>query len=50
MVMLPLNVPPKGKVDNRLENILFLCPNCHAQTDNWGGRNVRRVMKTPAHG
>ncbi len=29
--------------DNRLENISFLCPNCHAQTGNWGGRNVRRV-------
>jgi AcrR family transcriptional regulator len=28
--------------DNRLENISFLCPNCHAQTVNWGGRNVRR--------
>ena len=25
--------------DNRLENIEFLCPNCHAQTDTWGGRN-----------
>ncbi len=28
--------------DNRLENISFLCPNCHAQTENWGGRNGRR--------
>jgi hypothetical protein len=25
--------------DNRLENICFLCPNCHAQTPSWGGRN-----------
>ena len=25
--------------DNRLENIAFLCPNCHAQTENWSGRN-----------
>jgi 5-methylcytosine-specific restriction endonuclease McrA len=32
----------RGK-DNRLENIEFLCPNCHAQTGNWGGRNVGRV-------
>jgi biotin operon repressor len=31
----------RGK-DNRLENIQFLCPNCHAQTDNWGGRGVKR--------
>jgi hypothetical protein len=34
----------RGK-DNRLENIEFLCPNCHALTENWGGKNVHR---TPA--
>jgi predicted DNA-binding protein YlxM (UPF0122 family) len=28
--------------DNRLENLVLLCPNCHSQTENWGGRNVRR--------
>lgn len=28
--------------DNRLGNLELLCPNCHSQTDNWGGRNVRR--------
>ena len=22
--------------DHRLENLRFLCPNCHSQTDNWG--------------
>lgn len=26
--------------DNRLENLQFLCPNCHAQTDNFRGKNV----------
>ena len=31
----------KGK-DNRLETIIFLCANCHAQTPNWGGRNRNR--------
>jgi hypothetical protein len=25
--------------DNRLENLLFLCPNCHSQTPNFAGRN-----------
>lgn len=25
--------------DNRLENLAFLCPNCHSQTPNFGGRN-----------
>ena len=28
--------------DNRLENLQFLCPNCHAQTDTYGGRNGHR--------
>jgi predicted transcriptional regulator len=28
--------------DNRLENLSLLCGNCHAQTDSWGGRGVRR--------
>jgi 5-methylcytosine-specific restriction endonuclease McrA len=39
---LPLNmeihhVNGKGK-DNRVENLKLLCPNCHSQTDSWGGR------------
>lgn len=25
--------------DNRLENLRFLCPNCHSQTDTYKGRN-----------
>ena len=32
--------------DNRLENIELLCGNCHSQTDNWGGRGVRRKAQT----
>jgi hypothetical protein len=28
--------------DNRLENLRLLCPNCHAQTNTYRGRNVRR--------
>lgn len=28
--------------DNRLENLQLLCPNCHSQTENWGGRNKGR--------
>ncbi|HEX8975952.1 MAG TPA: helix-turn-helix domain-containing protein [Solirubrobacteraceae bacterium] len=28
--------------DNRLENLQLLCPNCHSQTANWGGRNKTR--------
>jgi Zn finger protein HypA/HybF involved in hydrogenase expression len=26
--------------DHRIENLRFLCPNCHSQTDTFAGRNV----------
>lgn len=26
--------------DNRLENLRILCPNCHAQTPTWCGKNI----------
>jgi hypothetical protein len=29
-------------LDNRLANLRFLCPNCHGQTPNYGGRNGHR--------
>ena len=37
--------------DNRLENLQMLCPNCHAFTDNYGGKNqksniIKRYCKT----
>jgi len=25
--------------DNRIENLRFLCPNCHSQTDTYSGKN-----------
>lgn len=28
--------------DNRLENLQVLCPNCHAKTDNFRGRNIHK--------
>src|SRR6266566_2322934 len=30
--------------DNRPENLRFLCPNCHTQTETFAGRNSGRVM------
>jgi DNA-binding transcriptional ArsR family regulator len=30
-------------LDNRLENLQLLCPNCHSQTPNFSGRNVGRL-------
>lgn len=29
--------------DNRLENLRLLCPNCHAQTPTYRGRNIGRL-------
>jgi hypothetical protein len=34
--------------DNRLGNLEFLCPNCHSQTDTYGGRNGHRRKRRPA--
>lgn len=31
--------------DNRIENLMILCPNCHAQTDNYRGKNQKRINK-----
>ncbi|HET9096926.1 MAG TPA: HNH endonuclease signature motif containing protein [Candidatus Baltobacteraceae bacterium] len=28
--------------DHRLENLRMLCPNCHSQTETYGGRNAKR--------
>ncbi len=34
--------------DNRLENLRYLCPNCHSQTDTYCGRN-RKFVNNPAY-
>lgn len=28
--------------DNRLENLCFLCPNCHSQTDTFAGKSLKK--------
>lgn len=28
--------------DNRLENLRLLCPNCHSQTETFGGKNLKK--------
>jgi 5-methylcytosine-specific restriction endonuclease McrA len=34
------------RLDNRLENLELLCPNCHSQTDSYSGRNGHRRMSS----
>lgn len=34
--------------DNRLENLEFLCPNCHSQTETFAGRNGRNRVSARA--
>lgn len=29
--------------DNRIENLTFLCPNCHSQTDTFAGKNKKQI-------
>jgi 5-methylcytosine-specific restriction endonuclease McrA len=30
--------------DNSLENLIILCPNCHAQTETYAGKNKKRRL------
>ena len=30
--------------DNRLENLMLLCPNCHSQTDTYAGKNTNKYI------
>lgn len=32
--------------DNRLENLRFLCPNCHSQTETYAGNKFKRKINT----
>lgn len=32
--------------NNEISNLIFLCPNCHALTDNFRGRNINKGKKT----
>lgn len=49
---IPLEVEHKNGIhnDNRIQNLEFLCPNCHALTDTYKGKNVKnKVEKAEPH-
>lgn len=29
--------------DNRIENLCFLCPNCHSQTETFSGKKIKKI-------
>lgn len=31
--------------NNKVDNLTYLCPNCHRQTDTWGNSRIKRKMK-----
>lgn len=37
------------KTDHRLENLRFLCPNCHSQTETFAGKNARKKRRGKTH-
>lgn len=43
----PLELEHKNgnRCDNRLENLTILCPNCHAQTETYRGKNIIKKDK-----
>lgn len=47
-VPLELDHVSGDRYDNRLENLRLLCPNCHAQTPTYRGRNIGRGRRPGA--
>lgn len=39
-IVLQLHHVNGDHIDNRIENLQVLCPNCHSQTDNHSGKNI----------
>lgn len=37
-----------NNVDNRIENLCLLCPNCHSQTSTFAGRNIGKITNRNA--
>ena len=42
-IVLEVHHKDGNRKNNELDNLQFLCPNCHAMTDNWRGRGKKSV-------
>jgi len=45
-IPLELNHINGNNLDHRLENLELLCPNCHAQTPNYRGKNLKKSARS----
>jgi hypothetical protein len=43
-IPLELNHINGNNLDNTLNNLEILCCNCHAKTDNWRGKNIKKNL------
>ncbi len=44
-LVIPIDHIDGNRFNNRKENIRYLCPNCHSQTETWGYKGKRRYNK-----
>ena len=43
-IMLELHHIDGNKFNNVIENLQILCPNCHSQTNNYRGKNIKKCQ------